>query len=194
MRRCRAFFATKRSRKGPRNRPAAPHRDLAVAISPAIQAAGCRSARTRRGAGCQEDRVWFSCMRFAGRFASRGAGVVFGGNRRVSHPRFGKVSSQYRASSSRDTMFRHHFRHHARREHRYRHYRPSRAPSPLGRRHGANADARLRQCQCQHPAGRSSRQHGQVGQVRLIRRRRRGAPLYRRQSRPAGAACGARAS
>ena len=125
--------------------------------------------------------------------ASRGAGVVCGGSRRVSHPRFGTIASRHRASFSPAPL---QASPEASRQARapLSPLSPCDAPLALGRRHGANAEARPRQCQCQLAARRSARKRGHDRQASAhpTSSPRRGA--ISAAIRPAVAACGAPAS
>ena len=104
------------------------------------------------------------------------AGIVFGGNRRLGHPGFGKVSSRRRAYA-------------------HAHYAASRRAAlsliviigtsravALGCRCRANAGAWSCRRQCQPRAGTIPAGMSHVRRLRFIRCRRRSAPLYRRQS------------
>jgi len=86
------------------------------------------------------------------------AGVVFGGDRRISHPSFGKISPWRRAPRSRAS----------RRLSRQTALRSSLLSARCARvapgcRRGANASARLCRYPCQFPVERCSRWHGHVG-------------------------------
>ena len=109
------------------------------------------------------------------------AGVVFGGNRRFSHSGFGKISPRRRAARSRTARSRASLQPPCQAASHSSPLSARRTRVALGAWRRANASARLCRHQCQHCLGCCSAQPGHSA-VRLIRCRRRGAPLHRRQS------------
>ncbi len=111
------------------------------------------------------------------RFSSRRCtGVVFGGDRRVGQPGFGK-DSLWRGAT-RSCALRRPTRQAAL---RFSSLSALRARIALGARHRANADTRLWRNQCQPRLKHGVRRHG-LQRLRIVERCRRGAPLHRRQS------------
>ena len=175
----------------PKSISAPPHRIL---LSPHRQIAyeppRCRLRHERdRGMGVsQRIRVWFSCLRFAGRFASLSspcrAGIVFGWRSSYQPPRLRQDLTTAQAACSCASR-----RHHA------RHYAQAliaiiviigtcarrRAGSAAWRRCGRSgfADANASLSPERERSGRHARRRGGFGSSE---RRRRGAPLSRRQS------------
>ena len=114
--------------------------------------------------GCvTEDRVWFSWLRsrrsLRGALHVRGAGIVFGGNRRLSHPGFGKVSPRHADVTLTCASRRPSPRRTTTRIVTTVIIAASRAVA-LGARRGADAGARPCRRQCQHRLERGLRRHG----------------------------------
>src|SRR5260370_11749076 len=162
MRRNRFLFRHEMIAESPRNRSCTAAPRLALAIPQLAYERRMSALTRRRGLGVSK-RNEYGPVVYVPPVACR-VGVVFGGNRRISHPGFSKVSSRRRALRSRAL----------RRSSRPAALRLSslsahRARIALGCRRGANAAARLCRHPCQPAIEPCFRRHGHVRLVRAIK-------------------------